>query len=166
MNIRLCSMTIALNRRFFSNFEYDPDIFVDPSRLTVYTYDQEKADAYWQRQKHLGRIRLAIIGDDDPISEIVLKNIDCVNKFCTMGIHMQNDSVKNKGYGTIAEMLVIQYAFNELGMETILADALKKNTRSQHVLKRAGFREIGQDDTFYYYRCDRSNGYAQKESIP
>lgn len=161
MNIRLCNMTKALNRRYFSKFENDPDIFMDVNRFHVYIYNEETADAYWQRHRNLSRIHLAIMLNEDPIGEIILKNIDQSQKCCTLGIHMQNDSVKNKGYGTTAEILALEYAFNELGMETVLADALKTNTRSQHVLEKVGFREIGQDAEFYYYRCDKDHWSAQ-----
>lgn len=165
MNIRLCKMTKDLNRQYFSKFEHDPDIFMDPRRFTAYSYSQEAADAYWLRQQSMGRIHLAITLNEDAIGEVILKNIDRSKKCCTMGIHMQNDAVKNQGYGTTAERLVIEYAFNELGMETVNADALKKNIRSQHVLRKAGFQEIRQDDTFYYYRCDKDHWLAQKKPI-
>lgn len=69
-----------------------------------------------------------------------------------MSIHLQNDAVKGKGYGTQAERLAVQYAFNELGMKTIHADAILKNTRSQHVLEKVGFQLLGEDDAFKYYR--------------
>ena len=54
-------------------------------------------------------------------------------------------------------ILMLKYAFNELGMKTVFADAIIKNTRSQHVLKKVGFLETHKDDTFIYYRCDRDN---------
>ena len=72
-----------------------------------------------------------------------------------MGIHLQNDAVKGKGYGTQAERLILQYAFEELGMVAVNADAALKNTRSQHVLEKVGFRYTHEDDTFKYYRCER-----------
>ena len=50
-------------------------------------------------------------------------------------IHLQNDAVKNKGYGTQAERLAIAYAFDALGVDHILADSVEKNRRSQHVLE-------------------------------
>lgn len=67
-----------------------------------------------------------------------------------------NDSVKNKGYGSAAERLALAYAFENLGMESVLADSVLKNTRSQHVLEKVGFVLIGVDDTFKYYRCDKN----------
>ena len=54
-------------------------------------------------------------------------------------------------------MLALQYAFHEMKMETVYADAIKKNQRSWHVLEKVGFRMIYKDDRFVYYRCDRDN---------
>lgn len=128
---------------------------MDMSRFSEYQYSAEKADAHWQRQYDLNRVHLAVLLDDTIIGEIVLKNIDLEMKCCTLGIHLMNDSVKNKGYGTTAEILALQYAFQELEMKTVYADAIKRNTRSQHVLRKVGFKEIHQDDAFHYYRCDK-----------
>lgn len=44
---------------------------------------------------------------------------------------MQNDAVKDKGYGTQAERLAVKYAFDQLGMVAVNADTVLKNTRSQ-----------------------------------
>lgn len=155
MNIRLCKMTRELCQAYHQQFTYDPDLFPDMARFTTYVYSPEHADAHWQRQYDLNRVHLAIVIDDTVIGEIVLKNIDREKKCCTLGIHMVNDSVKNKGYGTRAEILTLQYAFGELEMDTVYADAILKNARSQHVLKKVGFIETHQDETFHYYRCDK-----------
>ena len=41
-------------------------------------------------------------------------------------------------------------------MTTVLADAIRENTRSQHVLKKGGgFRVVGEDEIFRYYCIDR-----------
>ena len=68
---------------------------------------------------------------------------------------MQNDAVKGKGYGTQAEHLAIKIAFDELGMTAVNADAVMKNVRSQHVLEKTGFRLVGEDAAFKYYRIER-----------
>ena len=72
-----------------------------------------------------------------------------------MGIHLRDDSVKEKGYGTLAERLILQYAFEELEMIAVNADAVLKNTRSQHVLEKVGFQYVREDDVFKYYRCEK-----------
>ena len=40
-------------------------------------------------------------------------------------------------------------------MAAVNADAVRKNTRSQHVLEKVGFRLIAEDDLFKYYRMER-----------
>ena len=63
--------------------------------------------------------------------------------------------VKGLGYGTYAEKLALKYAFDVLGMAAVNADAVIKNTRSQHVLEKVGFQLIGEGDGFKYYQCVR-----------
>lgn len=67
----------------------------------------------------------------------------------------QNDSVKGQGIGTIAEQLILDYATDQLGMKTVYADSILKNTRSQRVLEKVGFALIGIDDTFKYYKFEK-----------
>lgn len=155
MNVCLCKMTKSLNRQFFREFVNDPDLFADMGQFYTYHYNEPDADAYWERQESLGRIHLAIMLGEKIVGEVILKNIDHGNRSCTLSIHMMNDSVKNCGYGTEAEILTLEYAFGELKMETVFADALLKNERSRHVLEKVGFKLFSRDNGFCYYRCDR-----------
>ena len=68
---------------------------------------------------------------------------------------MQNDAVKGKGYGTQTERLAVRTAFDEFGTAAVNADTIRKNTRSQHVLEKVGFRFVGEDETFKHYRIER-----------
>ena len=112
---------------------------------------------YWEtRKKPKDRKDFFVLLESEVIGELALKHIDFEKKECELSIHLQNDSVKNKGYGSAAERLALAYAFENLGMESVLADSVLKNTRSQHVLEKVGFVLIGVDDTFKYYRCDKN----------
>lgn len=155
-NIWLCKMTKDLCRTYRSGFIQDPELFADVHKYKPYVYSEADSDAYFERNQKLGRIHLAIMLKDEAIGELILKNIDYEERRCAFGICMKNDSYKNKGYGTQAENLMLRYAFNELGMNTVFADALLKNRRSQHVLKKVGFQETHEDNAFRYYRCDRN----------
>ena len=155
-DIKLCKMTKELARQYYQDFEHDPVVFKDPSNFTPYVYSEARADAYFDKQIRLGREYLAILVESVPVGEIILKNIDLNYRCCTFSIHLQNDSVKEKGYGTQAEILALEYAFQDLKMETVYADAVLQNHRSHHVLKKVGFVKTNSDDTFCYYRCDRS----------
>ena len=156
MNICLCEMTKELARAYFQKFQLDPALFLAPSKFKPYIYNEEQCDVRVDRYRQMGRIYLAVMLDGEPIGEVVLKNIDHDNGHCTMGISMRSDEFKNKGYGTIAEKLTIQYAFNELGFNTVFADSIISNLRSQHVLEKVGFTETHRNDSFVYYRCDKA----------
>ncbi|MDO5399848.1 MAG: GNAT family N-acetyltransferase [Eubacteriales bacterium] len=160
-NIHLCKMTTVLAKEYFQNFTHDPDVFMDGQKFRVkfrvFVYSDSHAEQMVQRQEQLNRVYLAIMLYERPIGEIVLKKIHQPENSCTLGIHLQNDSVKNKGYGTQAERLALRYVFEELGLKTVYADALRKNTRSQHVLQKVGFQKIQEDESFVFYRYDRSD---------
>ena len=156
VNICLCEMNTEIARRYFRNFVVDPDLFLDDQPYRPYVYSEEIADAAVLRHRQLGRAYLAVMLDDEPIGEVVLKNIDWDQKHCTLGITLRSDEFKNRGYGTAAEILALKHAFDAMGMETVFADAILKNTRSRHVLEKVGFTETHRDATFAYYRCDRS----------
>ena len=157
MNICLTEMTKELAHRYFQGFEVDPALFSDDQAYSPYTYRENDVNARLDRYRQIGRVYLAVLLNSEPIGEIVLKDIDYTRKYCTLGISLQSDRYKNKGYGTTAEILSLEYAFNNLDMQTVFADSLVGNTRSQHVLQKVGFHQVHRDEMFIYYRCDRTD---------
>ena len=154
--IYLQPIELNLLNDYYKDFEMDPDIYMDMSLFHEYQYSAEKVEAYYNKLKsQKDRVDFLIMLNEKPIGEISLKHIDNNAKRCEMSIHLQNDKVKNKGYGTQAERLIIEYAFNKLGIKEILANSVLKNTRSQHTLEKVGFKEIGRDGTFIYYKFTR-----------
>ena len=141
-------MTKTLNRIYFRKYEHNPDLFGDLGNFRPYRNNTTKSDEYWKRQRNLGREHLVIMHGIVPVGEVILKNIDPNQRCCTLGIHLRNDSVKNKGYGTAAEIMALQYTFHKLQCEMVYADAIHKNLRSQHVLERAGFVKPHQNARF------------------
>ncbi len=95
---------------------------------------------------------------DRVIGEVELKHIDPKERTCELSIHLQNDAVKNKSYGTRGERLAVAYAFDALGVEHILADSVEKNRRSQHVLEKLGFICYNAKNGFKSYRLDKREG--------
>ena len=155
--IYLKQMTLELCHELFKNWENDVSIYEDMNLFKPYLYNKATVDLYFKSKNEPSRIIFAIMLNDKVIGELQLKNIDLNNKECTLSIHMQNDLVKNKGYGSKAERLAIQFAFGNLKMNSINANTIKKNTRSAHVLEKVGFHLIKEDETFKYYRIQKSN---------
>ena len=156
--VSLKPMTRQMCHEFYQSFQNDPAI----GHYYEYVYTPEIADRYFDSNSVADRKLFAIMVGDRIVGECKLKNIDLQKRECSMGIHLQNDSVKEKGYGTQAERLILQYAFEELGMLVVNADAALKNTRSQHVLEKVGFRYTHEDDTFKYYRCENNKHLREK----
>ncbi len=159
MDVRLAPMTRAYMHELFQGFEYDPDIFLD---LSLYEkakdsgYDPKRVDALFEKHStEENRRSFAVLLGKDVIGQVDLKRIDHSAKTCELSIHLKNDAVKNRGYGTQAERLAIAYAFDTLGMDSILADTVAKNVRSQRVLKKLGFTRLGEENGFILYRLDR-----------
>lgn len=86
------------------------------------------------------------------IGQIQLKRISPEKKEATLGIHLQKDQYKNKGYGTQALRMILHYGFTQLHLQTIYADCVKQNLRSRHVLQKIGFVYTHEDDDFYYFK--------------
>jgi len=153
-NVCLLPMDREMCHAFYRDFHNDPAI----GHYYEYVYTPETVDQYFERNSIPERKLFAILVDGKIVGECKLKEIDFEKRECSMGIHLQNDMVKGKGYGTQAERLILQYAFEDLGMIAVNADAALMNTRSQHVLEKVGFRYTHADDTFKYYRCEVFSG--------
>lgn len=153
--VSLCVMTRDLCHELFKSWENDPALYADTDLFAPYQYDENAVNRYFDSKQDPSRVLFAIMRDEQPIGELQLKRIDRERKECTLSIHMQNDTVKGRGYGTCAEKLALKYAFDVLGMAAVNADTVIKNTRSQHVLEKAGFQYTGERDGFKYYRCVR-----------
>ena len=156
--VSLQTMTRQMCHEFYKDFQNDPAI----GHYYEYVYTPEIADRYFERNSTADRKLFAIVADGRIVGECKLKDIDDNRRECSMGIHLQNDAVKGKGYGTQAERLLLQYAFEELGMIAVNADAALKNTRSQHVLEKVGFRYTHRDEAFQYYRCENTAPLREK----
>ena len=154
--VSLCSMTRELCHELYKSWENDAAIYMDVLMFKKYVYNKAAVDRYFDSKQESTRRIFAIMLEGRPIGEIQLKQIDMEKRECTLSIHMQNDSFKGKGYGTEAEKLAIQYAFDEMGMEAVNADTVVKNVRSQHILDKIGFEFLKEDGDFRYYRLEKS----------
>lgn len=153
--ISLQLMTRELCHQIYKKWENDDSIYMDMGLFKTYIYDEEKVDKYFDANQNPSRLLFAIMLGDNAIGELQLKQIDMKTKECTLSIHMQNDAAKGKGYGTRAEQLAIEYAFEKLGMKAVNADTVIKNIRSQHVLEKVGFQFVNEDGDFRFYRIER-----------
>ena len=147
-------MTAQMYHEYFREYQNDPDLYLNPGAYTAYTYDPQTVERYIRRQAFLKRRVFAIMHGGEMVGELIIKNIE-PGKCATMGIAMKNTRYKDRGFGTRAEQLAVRYVFDELDIPVIYADALVTNTRSQHVLEKAGFRLLREEGDFRYYCIER-----------
>lgn len=150
-NISLETYTKERCHEFWSKYITDYDMWEED-----YVYDKEKVDKYYEiKVTDKSRRFFAVCHNGKTVGEIQLKYIDFKRKCGTMSIHFSNDAYKNHGWGTEAEQLMIKYGFEKLGLNTIYADTVHRNKRSQHVLEKNGFIHKYDDDILCYYELKR-----------
>lgn len=152
--VYLQPMTADMYHEYFKEYQNDLDLFMDKTGYVAYVYDEEKVNRYIQKQIDLKRKNFAIMYGNEMVGELIIKNIE-ENKCATLGISMKNTKYKDRGFGTKAEQLAIEYVFNELDIPVLYADSIVSNERSQHVLEKVGFQFIKEEGDFKYYYIKR-----------
>ena len=90
--ITLQPMDRQMCHAFYREFENDPSV----GHYYEFHYDPAWADAYFDRNQTQDRLLFAIVLDGRIIGECKLKDMDLEKHTCRMGIHLLNDSVKEK----------------------------------------------------------------------
>ena len=152
--VYLLPMTAEMYHEYFREYQNDLDLYIDKRAYAAYSYSEEKVNQYIKRQIDLNRKVFAIMHGNEMVGELVIKNI-VEHECATMGLAMKNANYKDRGFGTKAEQLAIQYVFNELDIPVLYADSILSNKRSQHVLEKVGFRFIKEEGDFKYYCVER-----------
>lgn len=111
------------------------------SRFLIRQYLQNaQQDIYEAKQ-----LRLAICknGSFEALGLIDLFDFDAANNRAGVGIVLQDDDSRGKGFGTEALGLVVQYAFSRLQLHQLYANIHNDNVASTTLFTNFGFRLIG-----------------------
>ena len=146
-------------RAIFKDDEYDFDAKTEMLNIG---HSFERSDNWYteiqelQGKKH---IRLGIfLNDGTVIGDIALQDIDNKNRSCSIGYGLTKLEYYGKGYMTESVKLMLDYGFNNMGMERIFAATLEQNIGSQRVLEKCGFTLEGRERKAEYFggkRYDR-----------
>ena len=79
----------------------------------------------------------------DIIGEVGLYDIDWIARHGETGSWIYGAEHRGSGYGTEAKLLLLEYAFERLGMNMIWSWVLEANPRSQAALRKQGYRDAG-----------------------
>lgn len=83
------------------------------------------------------------------IGDTGIQGINWINRYAETGIVL-GEAYRNKGYGSEAARLVLEYCFNTLGLHRIVARVLATNQRSYLCHKNIGYREEGRERQVYF----------------
>jgi RimJ/RimL family protein N-acetyltransferase len=77
--------------------------------------------------------------DDFPVGSIYLQNFEEDNNKAEWGIYIGEEKAYGKGVGTEAARLLLEYAFNDLGIHKVISRVLAKNKASIRMNEKAGY---------------------------
>ena len=139
-------------KKIWEDFEYD---FENPTEPLEIGSSVEKSDEWFDEiQKLQGKenVRLGIfLNDGTIIGDVALQGIDNKNRSCWIGMGIAKIENRNKGYGKEAVKLILDYGFNNMGMEHITANTLEINIAAQKSLEKVGFVLEGKDRKAVYF---------------
>ncbi len=88
-------------------------------------------------------LNIVTLAEDKLIGTVGLESIDHLNRTGTLGIFIGDVQEREKGYGTEAINLILDYGFNYVNLNNIKLDVLEFNERAISCYKKCGFKECG-----------------------
>lgn len=122
----------------------DPEVYQYIMTRGINLKDERK----WVKERMKGKIKndlhLCIdTKEGKHIGAIGLHKIDPRNRHASFGITIGDKGFWNKGLGTEAAALIINYGFKKLKLHRIDLDVYSSNPRAIKVYKRLGFKKEG-----------------------
>jgi RimJ/RimL family protein N-acetyltransferase len=81
--------------------------------------------------------------DDTCIGTTMIRDIDWINRTGETGSGLLNPEDRNKGIGTEAKHLLLEYGFVDLGLHVLSSFVFSGNPRSAAALAKQGYRPAG-----------------------
>jgi len=156
-NVYLAALEKQDCKKLYEDNEYD---FGNATESILFGYSVENSDEwFYEIQKLLKEnvnVRLGIfLNDTTVIGDVALQGIDDKNRSCSIGIGIAKIENRNKGYGTEAIELILDYGFKNVGMERITASTMEINIPAQRTLKKLGFTFEGRARKAVYFRGEK-----------
>lgn len=125
--------------------------FLGPIIGSLFT--REKGEEWYEEMKDQGDRRIFTLHlkerDGGPIGYCGLYDIDHRHKRASIQVIIGEKEYQNRGLGTEATRLLLDYGFSALGLESVNLSLMDANERAKQVPKKLGFREAGRVRDFW-----------------
>lgn len=125
--------------KWLNDFEVTDYISKSPK---IITFEGEKEFLEKQRSNSAD-FAIVTLNNDNIIGTISLENVNSISKAAELGIFIGEKDYLSKGYGAEAIMLVLDYGFNYLNLNSIRLQVLEFNQRAMKCYNKCGFIETG-----------------------
>lgn len=105
--------------------------------------DEEKWLERMSEQKQTDVVFILTTKSGRAIGVMAIHKINWVDRTATTGALIGEKAYWSKGYGSEAKMLLLDYAFNRLGLRKICSNVLAFNGRSKRYSEKCGYKEEG-----------------------
>lgn len=116
----------------------------------VYSIEAEKR--FLEKMTSEGAYCFAIVNaeNDEYLGNISLEEISSAHRTATLGVFIGEGENHNKGFGSEAINLALNYAFNCLNLNNIMLTVFSFNEPALHVYQKIGFKEFGRRHNAYF----------------
>lgn len=122
----------------------DPEVTRGLGRSGPFTLDMEERWYEQASNQYAGpHFTIYELATSRPIGTTGLADVDPRRGLATFGISIGEKSCWNRGYGTETTRLVLDYAFNIMGLHNVMLSVYSFNARAHRAYEKAGFRVIG-----------------------
>lgn len=118
--------------------------------VTDYTARSEQVITLEEERKYLEEnsnkqivFSIITLDGDKLIGTVSLENMKTTHRSAILGIFIGDKEYREKGYGTEAVKLILDYGFNYINLHSIKLEVLDCNARAIKCYKKCGFKEVG-----------------------
>jgi len=104
-----------------------------------------------RKQNGTKRVVYGIFLENDPVGIVSLHDIDYVNSNAKFAIYLSDPKNNNKGIGFKATSILLDFAFNAMGLQRIELEVLASNKNGIHLYKKIGFEDEGIKRSSYFF---------------
>ena len=123
----------------------EPETFFDNGRGTPGSliYEQHVRDISENDQPDRIRFAICLRDGDVFIGSNGIESVDGIHRYPETESFIHRPEYRGGGYGTEAKHLLLEYAFDVLGMHGVRSFVFEQNTRSAAALRKQGYRDAG-----------------------